>query len=170
MLLAMGIVTLAQVVPPLPASAPAGPGAPGGNRTGGGAGGNATTGGGGSFVGSAFSRRLRNNNYCIYLHHNHTHSLTMKNCAHMGNGGVGNRPSFSKPHRRIGGYDGTMDFSLKSMRVNLRAHGYSGGGSSFTPIGVGGGAGGNATGATGPAIPGGNATGGNNRPAPVPVR
>ncbi len=158
MLLALGIMTVGQVVPQFPANAAA----PEGNSTGG----NATTGGGGSFVGSAFSRRLRNNNYCIYLQHNHTHSLTMKNCAHMGNGGVGSHPSFRKPHRRVGGYDGTMDFSLKSMRVNLRSHGYSGG-SSFMPIGGGGG---NATGTPRPAVPGGNATGGNNRPAPVPVR
>ena len=57
MLLALGIMTVGQVVPQLPANAAA----PGGNSTGG----NATTDGGGSFVGSAFSRRLRNNNYCI---------------------------------------------------------------------------------------------------------
>jgi len=116
-------------------------------------------------VGSAFSHRLRNNNY-IYLQHIHAHSLTIKNCAHMGNGGVGSHPSFRKPHRRVGGYDGTMDFSLKSMRVNLRSHEYSGG-SSFMPIGGGGG---NATDIPRPAVPGGNSTGGNNRPAPVPVR
>ena len=167
LLLLLGIMTLGQVVPQLPAGAAA----VGGNSTGsggGGTGGNATIGGGGSFLGSAFSRRLRNNNYCIYLHHNHIHSMHMKNCAHMPNGGVGNRPSFSKPHRRIGGYDGTMDFSLKSMRVNLRAYGYSGS-SSFMTIGGGG----NSTGTPqlgGAAQSGVNTTGGNNRPVPLPVR
>jgi len=156
-------MTVGQVVPQLSANAAA----PGGNRTnGGGTRGNAITGGGGSFVGSAFSQRLRNNNYCIYLHHNHTHSLMMKNCAHMGNGAVGSHPSFSKPHHRVGGYDSTMNFSLKSMRVNLRSLGYSGG-SSFMPIVSGGGKG---PGTPRPVVPGGNGKGETNRPAPVPVR
>ena len=123
-------MTVGQVVPQLPANAAA----PGGNRTnGGGTRVNATTGGGGSFVGTAFSQRLHNKTYCIYLHQNDTHSLMMKNCAHKGNGGMGSHPGFSKPHHRVSGYDGTMYFSLKSMRVNRRSHGYSGR-SSFMPI------------------------------------